>query len=154
MAVILANEQTDRVDTAELRLIAETVLREEGYPESTEVTILLVSEDEIADYNARYLSKEGPTDVLSFPIEDLTPGSVPEIDPDGPPLVIGDVVISPSYVQRAAAAMGVAYEDEMALMVAHGILHLLGYDHEEDDEAVVMEERERQLLTMVGRRRR
>ncbi|MCO6501731.1 MAG: rRNA maturation RNase YbeY [Acidimicrobiales bacterium] len=154
MGVLLANEQADEVDTVELRQIAETVLREEGFPDDTEVAIVLVSDDEIADYNARYLGGEGPTDVLSFPIEPLTPGVVPDRDPAGPPLVIGDVLIAPSYVRRAADEMGVSFEDEMALMTAHGILHLMGYDHEEDDEATVMEDRERQLLAMVGRKRR
>lgn len=154
MGVLLANEQADDVDTTELRGIAETVLREEGYPEAAEVTIVLVSDDEIAEYNTRYMGREGPTDVLSFPIEALSPGVVPDHDPDGPPLLIGDVLIAPAYVRRAAAEMGVDFEDEMALMAAHGILHLLGYDHEDDEDALLMEERERHLLAKVGRKRR
>jgi len=68
--------------------------------------------------------------------------------------VLGDVIVSPSYVRRQAIDLEVAFEDEMALMVTHGILHLLGYDHIDDDEAERMERRERELLSKVGRTRR
>lgn len=154
MGVFLANEQSEEVDPAALREIAELVLREEHYPKESEVTILLVSDDEMSGYNARFLDREGPTDVLAFPLEELIPGVAPDHDPLGPPLVIGDILIAPAYVRRSAAEMGVAYEDEMALMAVHGLLHLLGYDHEEDSDALRMEERERQILSLVGRTRR
>ncbi len=154
MSVFLANEQTEEVDPAGLREIAEVVLREEHFPQETEVTILLVSDDEMSGYNARFLDREGPTDVLAFPLEDLIPGVAPDHNPLGPPLVIGDVLIAPAYVRRSAAEMGVDYEEEMALMAVHGLLHLLGYDHEDEDDARRMEDRERQLLSLVGRTRR
>jgi probable rRNA maturation factor len=154
VSVFLANEQTERVGTAELRALAETILRAEGYATDCEVTILLVSDDAIAGYNERFLERTGPTDVLAFPLEDLLPGVVPDHDPHGPPLVLGDVLVAPSYVMRQAEDMGVNYEDEMALMVTHGILHLLGYDHERDEDAERMESRERHLLALIGRERR
>jgi probable rRNA maturation factor len=154
MSVFLANEQTEEVGASELANLAEVILREEGYPVDCEVTILLVTDDEIAGYNERFLEHDGPTDVLSFPLEDLLPGVVPDLDPHGPPMVLGDVLIAPAYVRRQATEMGVPYQDEMALMVTHGILHLLGYDHEDDKEAERMERRERELLGQVGRQRR
>jgi probable rRNA maturation factor len=154
MSVFLANEQTDELDLAELNVLAELILREEGYPDETEVTILFVSEEEISGYNARFLSKSGPTDVLAFPVEDLLPGVVPEYQPMGPPLMLGDVIVAPTYVRRQAEEYGVRYEDEMALMATHGILHLMGYDHEADEDAERMEQRERDLLSRVGRTRR
>ena len=154
MGVFLANEQTEQVDPAALREIAELVLREEHYPKEAEVTILLVSDEEMSGYNARFLDRDGPTDVLAFPLEELIPGVAPDHNPLGPPLVIGDVLIAPAYVMRSAAEMGVSYEDEMALMAVHGLLHLLGYDHEDDSDAQRMEERERQILSLVGRTRR
>jgi probable rRNA maturation factor len=126
------------------------VLSEEGYPDETEVTVLLVSDDEMASYNERFLERSGPTDVLAFPVEELLPGVVPDHDPNGPPLVIGDVIVAPAYVGRQAAEHGSGFADEMALMVAHGILHLLGYDHVEDDDAELMERREAELLALVG----
>lgn len=154
MSVFVANEQDEAVDLPEYRGLAELVLSQEGYPEDAEVTLLMVSEKEMSGYNQRFLSRDGPTDVLSFPVEDLLPGVVPEHDPLGPPLMLGDVVIAPAYVRRQADEFGVAYEDEMALMVTHGILHLIGYDHIEDSDAERMEQRERDLLGLIGRVRR
>ena len=150
MSVFLADEQAEPVDLLQLRHLAEVVLSEEGYPDETEVTVLLVSDDEMASYNERFLDRTGPTDVLAFPVEELTPGFVPDHDPAGPPLVIGDVIVAPAYVSRQSAETEIGFDDEMALMVAHGILHLLGYDHIEDADAELMERREAELLSMVG----
>lgn len=150
MSVFLADEQSERVGLDDLHSLAELVLAEEGYPEDAEVTVLLVDESEMASYNERFLDREGSTDVLAFPVEALLPGVVPDHDPHGPPFVLGDVVIAPSYVRRQADEQGIRFEDEMALMVTHGILHLLGYDHVDDDEAERMEERERHLLAKMG----
>lgn len=154
MSVFLANEQAEQLDPGPLRSLAELVVTEEGYPESTEVTILLVDEDEMTSYNQRFLHRDGPTDVLAFPVEHLLPGLVPEYDPMGPPIMVGDVIIAPAYVRRQADEFGVSFEDEMALMVTHGVLHLFGYDHEIETDATRMEDRERQLLAKVGRTRR
>jgi probable rRNA maturation factor len=154
MSIFLADEQTEQVGLDDLHSLAELVLSEEEYPEEAEVTLLLVNESEIASYNQRFLDRDGPTDVLAFPVEHLLPGVVPDHDPNGPPLMLGDVVVAPAYVRRQAIDHGVSFEDEMALMVTHGILHLLGYDHIEDEEAERMEARERDLLTKAGRTRR
>jgi probable rRNA maturation factor len=154
VSVFLADEQGQPVDLLQLRHLAELVLTEEGYPDETEVTVLLVSEEEMASYNERFLDRAGPTDVLAFPVEELVPGVVPDHDPSGPPFVIGDVIVAPGYVSRQAAENQVGFDDEMALMVAHGILHLLGYDHIDDDDAELMERREAELLSMVGVERR
>lgn len=150
MSVFLADEQSERVGIGDLHSLAELILSEEGYPDDAEVTVLLVDESEMASYNERFLDRHGSTDVLAFPVEELLPGVVPDHDPHGPPLVLGDVVIAPSYVRRQAGEHEVSFDDEMALMVAHGILHLLGYDHIDDDEAERMEERERVLLGLRG----
>ncbi len=154
MSVFLADEQSEPVDHGELRSLAELVLDEEGFPPETEVTVLLVEDDEMTGYNRRFLERDGPTDVLAFPVEALLPGIVPDYDSHGPPPMIGDVIIAPSYVRRQAADLGVTFEDELSLMVTHGILHLLGYEHGDDAEARRMESRERELLGKVGRERR
>jgi probable rRNA maturation factor len=154
VSVFLADEQGESVNLEQLRGLAEMVLREEGYPDETELTLLLVDEDEMSAYNERFLNRSGPTDVLAFPVEELVPGVVPERDPAGPPLMIGDVIVAPAFVGRQAAEYEVGLDDEMALMVTHGILHLLGYDHVEEEDAQLMEARETQLLSLVGRRRR
>jgi probable rRNA maturation factor len=150
----MADEQGEPVDLERLRRLAELVLAQEGYPAETELTVLLVSEAEMAAYNERFLERAGPTDVLAFPVEELIPGVVPDQDSNGPPLIIGDVIVAPGYVGRQAEENDVAFEDEMALMVTHGILHLLGYDHIDDHEADSMERREAELLSLVGLRRR
>ena len=154
MNVFVANEQAVPLDAAALRSIGEAVLRAEGYPEETEVSILLVEEAQIADLNARFLDKPQPTDVLAFPIEHLTPGDAPKPLVNGPPVVLGDVVIAPDYVRRQAESLLVPFADEMGLMVVHGLLHLLGYDHGEDGAAETMEQRERSLLAAAGLKRR
>jgi len=137
-----------------MRGIAELVISKEGYPHETEVTLLFVDEDEMSSYNERFLNRSGPTDVLAFPVEDLLPGVAPDADPSGPPLMIGDVIIAPGYVRRQAGELEVEFEDEMALMVTHGILHLMGYNHQADGDAAVMETREAELLALVGKKRR
>ncbi|MGA7097136.1 MAG: rRNA maturation RNase YbeY [Acidimicrobiia bacterium] len=154
MSVFLADEQGEPVDLEQLQTLAELVLAEEKYPNLTEVTLLLVDETEMAAYNSRFLDRTGPTDVLAFPVEELVPGIVPDFDPQGPPLLVGDVIVAPAYVRAQAERFEVGFDDEMALMVTHGILHLLGYDHQTDDEAETMERRETELLALVGRRRR
>lgn len=154
MSVFLADEQSETVDTANLHALAELILSEEGYPGEAEVTLLFVDEAEMASYNERFLERDGPTDVLAFPVEKLIAGVAPEWRPTSPPLLLGDVVVAPAYVRRQATEYQVTFEDEMALMVTHGILHLLGYDHTEDADAERMESRERTLLAKVGRTRR
>ncbi len=154
MSVFLADEQSEELDLPRLRSLAELLLAEESYPDGTEVTLLFVEDEEMASYNSRFLDRAGPTDVLAFPVEELLPGVVPETDPNGPPLVIGDVIVAPGYVRRQAKEYEVTMDDEISLMVVHGILHLLGYDHENDDGASVMEGREAEILGMVGKVRR
>ena len=154
MSVFLADEQGEELDLAGMRGIAELVISKEGYPHETEVTLLFVDEDEMSSYNERFLNRSGPTDVLAFPVEDLLPGVAPDPDPSGPPLMIGDVIIAPGYVRRQAGELEVEFEDEMALMVTHGILHLMGYNHQADGDAAVMETREAELLALVGKKRR
>jgi probable rRNA maturation factor len=154
MTVLFENEQPEPVDESSLSALAESVLSEEGFPASTIVEVTLVTDDRIAELNETHLDREGPTDVLAFPLEELHPGSVPGQEPDGPPIVLGDVVVAPSYVRRQADDLEVGFAEEMSLMVVHGILHLMGYDHHDDHEAEVMEERERMILSTIGVERR
>jgi probable rRNA maturation factor len=155
MTVLVSDEHpSSGVDPEHLRSLAEAVLSAEGFPPEAEVAITLVDDDEMASWNSRALGKSGPTDVLSFPVETFRPGSVPPTVPEGPPLLVGDVVIAPDYIRRQADQLGMKVDDEMALMVAHGILHLLGYDHQDDADAELMEKRERVILASQGRGRR
>jgi probable rRNA maturation factor len=141
--------------------LARQVLTARGIKGETEVSLLFVDEDAIAALNEQFLGKTGPTDVLSFPIEDEPgptgrspdlggsgPGSLPE---EGTLTLLGDVVICPSVAARNAEEHEVTFEDEVALLVVHGLLHLLGMDHEEDAEAERMEALEQELLNRFYR---
>ena len=137
--------------------LADAVLADEGIRGETEVSILYVDEATIADLNSRFLGKPGPTDVLAFPIDEepveggrspdsggTGPGFNPT--PDDAPTLLGDVVICPSVAHRNAPAHAGSFDDELALLLVHGLLHLLGLDHEDPEEAEVMEAKERELL--------
>jgi len=157
--VFVADEQGDRpVDTVRWMQLAEAVLRSEGVKGDAELSVLFVGEQAISDLNQRFLGKEGPTDVLAFPMDEepaeggrspdsggTGPGWVPA-EPDDMPTLIGDIVICPEVAHRNAPEHAGTYEDELALLVVHGILHLVGMDHMEDDEAEAMEKREQELL--------
>lgn len=153
MTIGVSNNQDRIVPTALIEELAASVLTAESLPEGTEVAFALVDEIEMAGLNEAHMGKEGPTDVLAFPLEDLVPGAPPSPGAGGPPVALGDVFICPAVVGANAAAAGVPFEDEMALMVVHGLLHLLGYDHVDDADAELMEGREAELLERVGRRR-
>jgi probable rRNA maturation factor len=153
VTVFLADEQAEPLDAPGIVELADLVLDEEGLPEDTEVSLVFVDVDQITEYNARFMKRAGPTDVLAFPIEDLVPGSPAPVLQDGPPLTLGDVFICPAIVAANAAEGGVPLADEMGLIVVHGILHLLGYGHATDAAAAVMERREQDLLALVGKKR-
>lgn len=154
MSVFVADEQSESVDVTGVRSLAALVLEREDCPPRSEVSVIMVGEDEMAGYNRRYLDRSGPTDVISLPIEELVPGRPPGSSPTGPPPLLGDVVIAPAFIRRQADELGSDFEDELALMVVHGILHLLGYDHASEEDAARMEERERVILEAAGRSRR
>jgi len=116
------------------------VLRMEEAPDAVELSVALVDEDEIASLNEHYRGIAGSTDVLSFGCDDPCPAASDE------PITLGDVIIAPEVARRQAAELGTTVEEELDLLLVHGILHLLGYDHETDDVAAVMQARERTLL--------
>ena len=151
MNVLFADEQDEPIVSDELLRLAELVLKEEGLESETGVSLILIDEEEMALLNQVHMGKQGPTDVLSFPIEASSPGSPPMRSPGGPPIELGDIFIAPSVVSRNAERHGVALEDELSLMVVHGLLHLLGWDHEVEDEAIRMEARVSELLARIGR---
>ncbi|MBN2112502.1 MAG: rRNA maturation RNase YbeY [Acidimicrobiia bacterium] len=151
MSVFLGDEQDEPVDAAGLRRFASLVLEAEGLPPGTEMAVILVSPAQIARYNREFMDREGPTDVLAFPLQDLEPGRVPVHPANQPPLSLGDVFLCPAEIRRHAAAEGVPFEDYLYLLAVHGILHLLGYDHGDDEDADLMERREEELLKRIGR---
>ncbi|MGH9103647.1 MAG: rRNA maturation RNase YbeY [Acidimicrobiales bacterium] len=162
--VFAADEQSDKpVDTERWVCLARSVLSEEGVRGDAELSLLFVDAAAISELNLRFLGREGPTDVLAFPIDEEPPagGRFPDSGGPGPgwspaeetdaPLLLGDVVICPEVAAANAPEHAGSYEDEMALLVVHGILHLRGHDHEGDEEAEAMEGRERELLDRFHR---
>jgi probable rRNA maturation factor len=97
------------------------------------------------------MDRSGPTDVLAFPVTELTPGRVPTRMANDPPVALGDVFLCPEVIKVHAKEEGKPFGDWMHLLVAHGILHLLGYDHADDRGAEQMELREQELLLAAGK---
>jgi probable rRNA maturation factor len=129
------------VDVERWQRLARAALLTEGA--SGELTLTFIDLDDIAELNAEHMGKTGPTDVLSFPLDDE-----PMITPDGEviPALLGDVVLSPAAADAQFAEHAGTYEDEIALLVVHGVLHILGHDHGEPVEAATMRSRELALL--------
>lgn len=155
--VFIADEQGDHpVDLDRWVALARAVLEDRGIEGEAEVSLLFVDEAAIARLNEEFLHRTGPTDVLAFPIEeDVIPsGRSPDLGGTGPgsepaeepPALLGDVVICPAVAARNAVDHGVTANDELALLVVHGLLHLLGMDHAADADALRMEALERTLL--------
>jgi probable rRNA maturation factor len=149
--VFFGDEQDRPVDGSVMLDFAERILRAEALPESTEMAVILVGRDQMADYNERFMDRKGPTDVLAFPVEDLSPGQIPRLAPGDPPLNLGDVFLCPVEVDARARSEGFDPDSFQYLLLAHGILHLLGYDHADDVQAELMERREDELLALIGR---
>lgn len=157
--VFAADEQSDQpVDALRWARLAQAVLEEADLGGEAELSMLFVDEGAMAELNSRFLGKQGPTDVLAFPIDEEEPpdsGRSPDSGGTGPgmpsepedmPVLLGDIVICPGVAKANAALHAGSYEDELALLVVHGLLHLMGMDHQEDAEAEEMEARERELL--------
>jgi probable rRNA maturation factor len=157
--VFAADEQHDHpVDLARLQRLAELVLVSEGVRGASELNLLFVDRRAIAELNKTFLDGDGPTDVLAFPLDE--PGAEPGRTPDGGtpapdrrpseteelPLLLGDVVICPDVAAVNAPDHAGSYDDEMELLVVHGVLHVLGMDHSDPREAEEMRAREQELL--------
>ena len=136
------------VDLDALAAVLSGVLAAEGVPARAEASLQLVSAEDIAALNAEHLGVDGPTDVLSFPIDGAAHDDVPQPDE---PWLVGDVVVCVRVAAEQAPAHAGTLDDELALLVVHGGLHLCGWDHATDDERTAMWARERELLAAAGR---
>ena len=157
--VFVADEQVAvPVDTVRWARLAEAVLCAEGVRGHAELSLLFVGDDDIAALNGQFLGNDAPTDVLAFPIDatDVEVVSLPAVSRTGPdrspedpgdlPLLLGDVVLCPAVAARQAPEHAGSLDDELALLIVHGVLHILGHDHAEPAEAERMRARERELL--------
>lgn len=157
--VFVADEQSSiAVDAERWAALAGAVLAAEGVAGNAELSVLFVDDEEMAVLNEQFMGATGPTDVLAFPIDatDVEVLSVPALSRSGPdrapidrgdlPLLLGDVVICPTVAERQCAEHAGTLDDELALLVVHGVLHVLGHDHAEPADAARMRDRERALL--------
>jgi probable rRNA maturation factor len=141
VVVVVADEQSEPdVDLDRWSRLAQAVLADEG--RHGELTLTFVDRDEIAALNHQHLGNVGPTDVLSFPLDD-EPTSPREV-----PVLLGDVVVCPAVAAEQAPAHAGTVDDELALLVVHGVLHVVGYDHAEPSELARMRRRELELLEL------
>lgn len=158
--VFCVDEQSDvPIELERWRRLALDVLRSENVRGAAELAVLFVDELTIAEMNAQFMGKSGPTDVLAFPVDGLEvaiahgPGAVTrgpsrvEHDISDAPLILGDVVICPTVAVRQAPEHAGTTDDELALLLVHGILHVLGHDHDETSRTAIMRQRELDHLT-------
>jgi len=131
----LNNESGVEVDETRLVQLGRFCLEQLRIHPQAELSILLVDEPTMADYHVRFMNLPGPTDVLSFPMDELRPPADGEEPPEG---LLGDIVLCPSVTERQAADSGRTPEAEADYLLVHGLLHLLGYDHAEPAEHATM----------------
>lgn len=143
MSIEVNNESGVEVDEAEFAALARHVLDEMHVHPQTDLSVLLVDTDVMADLHVRWMDEPGPTDVLSFPMDELRPGTDADPTPAG---LLGDVVLCPQVAADQARAAGHSTIEELLLLETHGILHLLGYDHAEPEEEKEMFALQRRLL--------
>jgi probable rRNA maturation factor len=149
--VYLADEQKVAVDGDALIRLAHDVLEGEGRLPESEVSVLLVDEKAMSDLHERFMGEDGPTDVLAFPLDEedeVGPGWPPGrlADPPDLPTLLGDVVICPAVARRQARRAGWSLDEEVSLLLVHGLLHLVGHDHADEDDAARMEARQAYYL--------
>ncbi len=138
--VVGADEQADvAVDVDRWCRLAGDVIASEGA--RGELTLTFVDRDEITRLNEEHMGVDGPTDVLSFPLD-----TSDAVVPTGVPVLLGDVVVCPVVAADQATDHAGTLDDELALLVVHGVLHVLGHDHATDGETHAMQTRERELL--------
>jgi probable rRNA maturation factor len=130
MKIELVNNSTSECNETAIISVAEFALIESGIHPDSELSIQVVTEEVMSDLHMKWMNLPGPTDVLSFAMDEMTPNSAAS-----GPGIVGDLVLCPSYAQNNDKQ---SLDKELELLTVHGVLHLLGYDHEEENEEVAM----------------
>lgn len=144
MSIEINNETTAVVDDEQLSRLGRYVLDQLHVHPAAELSIILVETDAMEKLHVEWMDEPGPTDVLSFPMDELRPGA-PGVP--GAAGVLGDIVLCPAVAEEQGSAAGHSTADELLLLTTHGILHLLGYDHAGEDEKREMFALQRRLLS-------
>ncbi|AHH95068.1 rRNA maturation RNase YbeY [Kutzneria viridogrisea] len=143
MSIEIANESGVTVEESTIVAVARFALDRMGVSPLAELSVLLVELDVMADLHERWMDLPGPTDVMSFPMDELDSARRPDAAGVGPAL-LGDIVLCPAFAKDQARKAGHSLLDELHLLTVHGVLHLLGYDHAEPAE-------EREMFTLQNR---
>lgn len=143
MSIEVNNESGVEVDEAEFAELGRFVLDAMHVHPRSELSIILVDTTVMSELHVQWMDEPGPTDVLSFPMDELRPGRDGELSPPG---TLGDVVLCPQVAAEQAVTAGHSTAEELLLLTTHGILHLLGYDHAEPEEEKEMFALQRKLL--------
>lgn len=153
MTIEINNESGHEIDETVLQRLAAFVLDSLHVHPQTEVGISLVDEAAIERLHVEWMDEPGPTDVLSFPMDELRPGRPDSQTPAG---LLGDVVICPQVAEAQADAAGHSTQTELVVLLTHGLLHLLGFDHASPEQEAEMFGLQRDLVTAftIGERRR
>jgi len=153
LSIEINNESAIEVDEAAIQRLAVYALDAMHVHQDAELAIVLVDEGAMEQLHVQWIDEPGPTDVLSFPMDELRPGTE---EAPTPPGLLGDVVLCPQVAESQARTAGHTLLDELLLLTTHGILHLLGFDHAEPDEEKEMFGIQRDILvgfSMQERRR-
>lgn len=142
MNIMIAEEFTHEIEESVLTRAAQAVLTYEGITEPTDLSIVIDKDDRLQDLNSQFLGIDAPTDVLSFPSG--------ETDPETGESYLGDIIISFPRALAQASEAGHSPEAEVQLLLVHGVLHLLGYDHAESTEKEAMWAAQKTVLTQLG----
>lgn len=144
MSIEIQNESGIEIDERRMQRLARFVMDQMRVHPLAELSVTLADEDTIAELNRKWMEKDGPTDVLAFPMDELRPGMVNEEPEEG---ILGDIVLCPTVAAAQATTADHSTADELDLLTVHGILHLLGYDHAEPGEHEEMFGLQASLLT-------
>jgi probable rRNA maturation factor len=150
MSVEINNESGLEADTAGLLRLADFALERLRIHPQAELSVVLVDEDTMSVYHEKYMGEKGPTDVLSFPMDELRPPAEDDEPPEG---LLGDIVLCPAVTARQAAEHGRTADAEAEYLLVHGLLHLLGYDHANPEEQAEMFGLKDDLLAAWGSER-
>ncbi|MGK2852581.1 MAG: rRNA maturation RNase YbeY [Microbacteriaceae bacterium] len=153
MSIEINNESGISVDEQALQRLATFALDHLHVHPDAELAIVLVDEGAMEQLHVQWMDEPGPTDVLSFPMDELRPGTEDDITPAG---LLGDIVLCPQVAEMQAQEAGHSTMEELLLLTTHGILHLLGFDHAEPDEEREMFGTQREILmgfTLAERKR-
>lgn len=144
MTIEISNESGVAVDETVLLRLMENNLAELHVSPDADVAILLVDEGAMEALHVQWMDEPGPTDVLSFPMDELRPGTDDMPTPAG---LLGDIVLCPQVAETQAVAAKHSTMDELVMLTTHGLLHLLGFDHAEPEEEREMFGLQRELIT-------